>query len=115
MKSRTLFVSALAVAVAVPGLAAAQTLLNTLGFINALVNGLIPLFISLALVAFFYGLVTYLFKEGAEGKASGLKIMGMGIAAIFVMVSIWGIIAVLRTTFNVERNEAIVPSVPQLR
>jgi hypothetical protein len=115
MKARTLLFAALA-AVLAPGVAVAATLLDTLGFFNAMVNGLVPLAISLALVAFFWGLIVYLFGLGSEeNKQKGIHIMLYGIAALFVMVSIWGIINVLRTTFNVENNQVPVPAVPQLR
>jgi len=115
MKLRTYIVALVAV-VALPGLAAAQTLLDTVGFLNALINSLVPLAISVALLAFFWGLITYLFSLGGdEGKKNGIKIMLYGVAALFVMVSVWGIINILRSTFRVENNNVPVPSVPQFQ
>ena len=47
--------------------------------------------------------------EGKEGASKGIQLMLWGIIAIFVMVSIWGIIGLLRSTFRVTSNTAIVP------
>jgi len=94
--------------VALPALASAQTLQNTLGTISGLLNGAIGLFITLAIVIFFWGLIKYLMSVGDE-KAAGLQIMFYGVIAIFVMVSIWGIIRLLQTTFRVTGTGPIVP------
>ena len=92
-----------------PTLASAATLLNTLALVNTFLNAAIGLFITLAIVAFFYGLVKYLFTEGTEGKAKGLQIMLMGVVTIFVMVSIWGIIRLLQSTFSVTSTTPVIP------
>lgn len=101
-------------AVLVPTLASAQTLLNTLALVSTFLNSLVYLFITLAIVVFFWGLIQYLFKDGAEGKAAGLKIMLMGVVTIFVMVSIWGIIRLLQSTFRVTSTEPVIPKTIQL-
>lgn len=107
----TITSSFLAVAsVALPALASAQTLADTLKFISTLLNGLIGLFITLAIVVFFWGLVKYLWSMSNEDAHEGLKIMFWGIIAIFVMVSIWGLIALLQKSFNVAGGNAISPS-----
>lgn len=87
----------------------AQGLLGTLALANRILNGLIGLFILVAILAFFWGLIKYLFSVG-EQKQEGLKIMFYGVIAIFVMVSIWGIIRLLQNTFGVAGGTAIVPS-----
>lgn len=98
-----------AVTVALPSLASAATLLNTLALANTFLNALIGLFITLAIVVFFWGLIKYLLGEGQEGKAEGLKIMFMGVITIFVMVSIWGIIRLLQSTFSVTSTSPVIP------
>lgn len=95
--------------VALPALASAQSLLNTLGFFNTILNAAIGLLITLAIIAFFWGLIRYLFTEGTEGKAAGLKIMLMGVITIFVMVSIWGLVRLLQSTFQVTSTTPVVP------
>ena len=104
--------SFLAVAIlALPALVGAQEkLTDTLGFISTLLNGLIGLFITLAIVVFFWGLVKYLWSMSNEDAHEGLKIMFWGIIAVFVMVSIWGLIALLQRSFNVQGGAAITPA-----
>ena len=95
---------------ALPTLAGAQTLFNTLGLVSQFLNAAIAIFVTLAILIFFWGLIKYLMGEGAEGKAEGLKIMLMGVITIFVMVSIWGIIRLLQNTFKVGGGPAMTPS-----
>lgn len=95
-------------------LASAQTLLNTLAMVSQFLNSLVYLFITLAIVVFFYGLVKYLLGDGAEGKTEGLKIMMMGVITIFVMVSIWGIIRLLQSTFRVTSTDPVIPKTIQI-
>src|SRR3989344_2976924 len=92
-----------------PLIASAQTLSDTLIFVSTLLNGIIGLFITLAIVVFFWGLIKYLWSMGPEDAHEGLKIMFWGIIAIFVMVSIWGIIRLLQSTLRVQGTEPIVP------
>lgn len=86
----------------------AQGLLGTLGLVSRIVNGLLGLLVMVAILAFFWGLIKYLFSMGEE-KSEGLKIMFYGVIAIFVMVSIWGLVGLLRTTFGVQSNNPIIP------
>lgn len=88
---------------------AAQGLLGTLALANRILNGLVGLLILVAILAFFWGLIKYLFSGGGEDKSEGLKTMFYGVIAIFVMVSIWGIIKLLQNTFGVTQNTSITP------
>ncbi len=96
-----------------PVAASAQTLLNTLALVSTFLNSLVYLFITLAIVVFFWGLIRYL-MAGGEEKAKGLQIMLMGVVTIFVMVSIWGIIRLLQSTFRVTSTEPVIPKTIQL-
>jgi hypothetical protein len=96
-------------AVFLPVLASAQTLLNTLALINTFLNAAIGLFITLAIVVFFWGLIMYLTKIGSEDSKKGLGIMFWGVIAIFVMVSIWGIIRLLQNTLKVTSTDPVIP------
>jgi hypothetical protein len=95
--------------VATPALASAQSLLNTLAFFNTLLNAAIGLLITLAIIAFFWGLIKYLFQGGGEDKSEGLKIMLYGVITIFVMVSIWGLVRLLQSTFQVTSTTPVIP------
>jgi hypothetical protein len=110
MRSRLLTSSAITAASIglVPALASAASLFDTLAVVNTFLNALIGLFITLAIVVFFWGLIKYLWS-GGEDKAAGLQTMMYGVIAIFVMVSIWGIIRLLQNTFNVQSTDPIIP------
>jgi hypothetical protein len=95
---------------ALPFVASAQTFGSILGVINNLVNQLIPLTMALALLAFFWGLVKYIWSSGnEEGKADGKNIMIAGIVGLFVMVSIWGLVGIIAQTFGVRTGGTQTP------
>lgn len=97
-----------AATVALPALASAATLLDTLALLYTFLNALMVLFITLAIVVFFWGLIQYLLNAGEE-KAKGLTTMFYGVIVIFVMVSIWGIIRLLQSTFKVTSTDPVIP------
>lgn len=56
-------------------------------------TSLFPILIGLAVVVFFWGLIKYIAKAGnTESHEEGKQIMLWGIIALFVMVSVWGVI-----------------------
>ncbi|MAZ67202.1 hypothetical protein CL652_00300 [bacterium] len=97
--------------VALPTTVHAQvTLGHTIRVVSDIVNGLIPIVLALTVLIFFWGLAMYLWDSGnSEKKGQGIHIMVMGVVALFVMVSIWGIIGVLQQTFKVDQAKPIVP------
>jgi hypothetical protein len=99
--------------VAFPALASAATLLDTLALANTFLNAAIALFVTLAIVVFFWGLIRYLVSAGEE-KTAALKTMFYGVIIIFVMVSIWGIVRLLQSTFQVTSTDPIIPKGIQL-
>jgi Type IV secretion system pilin len=103
-----------------PTLAFAQSLGNLtilLTSIGGLVDIALPIVVGLALLAFFWGLVKYIFAQGDEtAKADGKKIMLWGLVALFVMVSVWGLVKFIGTSLGINQGETIVvPKVPGLR
>lgn len=61
-------------------------------FLN-LINITIPVIVALALLVFFKGLVAFIAKSGDEkSHAEGKNLMVWGLVALFVMISVWGII-----------------------
>ena len=62
-------------------------------FIN-LIFKVVPVLVSLALLVFVWGLAKFIFRLGGDEKAvtEGKNLMAWGLIALFVMVSIWGIL-----------------------
>ena len=118
MKKTTLTSAAITFLVGVfPAVAAAQA---DLGYISGLVgdtqailNLLLPLVVTLALLFFFWGIMVFILNAGdPEGRSKGIHIMVWGIVSLFVVVSIWGIVALLADIFGVEvGTSAPVPGV----
>ena len=64
----------------------------------------IPLVFGLALLAFFWGLAKFIFHAGNEDRIEeGKRIMLWGIIALFVMVSIWGLVSFMQEAFGLDR------------
>jgi hypothetical protein len=115
MKSFKILSSAALAVIVLPGVVDAVTILDTLNLVNTVINALVPIIISLALVVFFWGLVVYIVQLGNEEKRKeAMQLMIWGVIAIFVMVSIWGIIRLLQSTFKVTSQDPIIPKAIQL-
>jgi len=72
-------------------------------------TSVIPLLFVLAVASFVWGVVQYVINDQEEAKkAKGRSFMIWGIIALAVMVSIWGLVGILRNTFGIED---FVPSV----
>jgi predicted permease len=63
--------------------------------VNSVISYVIPVLISLGVLAFMWGVVMYLFKPD---KSDGKMFMLWGIIALFVMTSVWGLVGILRGT-----------------
>jgi len=88
---------------ATPMVASAADLVSIINLFGNIIATLVPIVISLAVLVFLWGLVSWLWKSGEE-KEGGLKIMTWGIITLFVMVSIWGLVNLLSDTLGLEGN-----------
>lgn len=81
--------------------------------IRSLINNILPVLLALGVLYFFWGLITFIRGAGDPKKtAEGKGIMIWGIVALFVMVSIWGILNWIGTTIGVSGGS--VPNIPQI-
>jgi hypothetical protein len=100
----------------VPTFAFAQSLGNLTSLVSnlkGLINSIIPLLLAVAVVYFFWGLITFIRAAGDPKAAeSGKSIMIWGIVALFVMVSLWGILNWLTTTTNLQNTPINPPQIP---
>jgi Na+/H+-dicarboxylate symporter len=85
----------------------AVNLLNTVG---TLISTATPIVVGLAVLGFFWGLAVYIFSAGSDKKKKeGRNIMIYGILALFVMLSVFGIISMLQSTLNLSPNGGSIP------
>ncbi len=75
-----------------------------IGDIANIINWLIPIAFSLAVVCFFYGVAKFIWGEG-QGKDEGKKVMVWGIVGLFVISSVWGIIYLIESELNISSSE----------
>ena len=72
-----------------------------------------PILITLAVLWFFWGLITYLMGDVSE-KEKGRTTMIYGIITIFVMVAVFGLVQLIANTFGIAPGGTIsTPSLPR--
>ncbi len=82
------------------------------GIIN---NSIIPLIFAVATVMFVWGIVQFFILNADEEKKreQGKQFILWGIIALAVMLSVWGLVGILGSTFNV--NTSVLPQVSPSR
>lgn len=104
-----------ALAFAAPFVAFAQNLQSLLSTVQNLLNAVIPILITLAVVYFFWGLAQYIWNAGDDAKKEGRQRMIWGLVALFVMVSVWGIISLFGSTFNIQQGGSGANLIPRVQ
>ena len=120
MKSKIIGYAMSVGATFLPLIALAQSGPNTsrifalVGDLKRLLDLLIPIAITIALLFFIWGLAMFILASGDEEKRKeGKQRMIWGVIALFIIVSVWGIVAFLANVFGVEGVRALpTPFVP---
>jgi hypothetical protein len=92
-----------------------ETVVNS---IYNVVNGLVPVLIGIALLVFFWGLISYIIKAGdEEGRKGARSIMIWGLIIMFVIVGVWGIVNLLAqfTGVTITGQIPASPEIPRSR
>jgi hypothetical protein len=125
-KIRTAYAAIITAIILSPSFALAQTgvakVTSGLGdigsIINALTNSVVKslatLFATAAMVAFFFGIVQFIWgaRDGDATKAkNGKNFMLWGLVGLFVMFSVWGIITYVQQIFGVTQNTINIPTI----
>jgi fumarate reductase subunit D len=82
-------------------------LVQILAVFKNLINSSIGILVTLALAVFFWGLVRFIFHIGGDGADADKKaknLMVYGIIALFVMVSVWGLVAWIGSFFGISQG-----------
>jgi hypothetical protein len=90
-----------------------QGLLGVIKFIGQFINWVLPLIISLTVVVFVWGIFKLVLagdSEDARKEARGY--ITWGIVALFVMVSVWGLVNILISSFQLRNSLPDMPLVP---
>lgn len=81
---------------------------------TTLLRQLLTFLIALAVVWFIWNVVRYAMAEDEGGKEKAKSQMIWGIIAIAAIVSIWGIVGLLRYAFGVEGNDGAPTNIEQM-
>lgn len=90
------------------------SLMNLIVSAQSIVNLLVPFGIGLAVVAMFYGIIMYMFKkDDATEHKKWLSFIGMSLVGLFVMVSVWGLVAFMGSVLGISQGGGInTPALP---
>ncbi len=90
-----------------------RTVDGFLNYVIYLAGRALPLLILAAVVLLLFGIVKTFFWASGEKREEGKSFIIWGIVALFVMVSVWGLVNVLRGTFQLDNNNVpLAPAVP---
>ncbi|MES3031347.1 MAG: pilin [Patescibacteria group bacterium] len=90
-----------------PSLAFAQPLtdINSVaGKATNIGNLVVELAISFAVIWIIVSVVRYLIAGGEDGRAKGRDAIVYGVIGLFVILSIWGLVYILRSSFRTQDN-----------
>ena len=78
-----------------------------LQFVYDVVTFIVPLLVSAAIIYFLWGVLQFVSSGDDETKrVEGRHLMVNGVIAIFVMVSVWGLVSLIDETFKLDKNQA---------
>lgn len=76
--------------------------------VAGIVNFLVPLLIAVALALFLWGVVSFLASSGnEEARREGGKRIVWGVVALFVAVSVWGLVGLINQITGIEAGGGI--------
>ncbi len=84
-----------------------------IGMAGGIIRALIPIVIGLGVLIFLWGVLQYVLRSDDAGKAQGRTFMLWGIIALFVMVSVWGLVNILRSSLQLDNATPTAPDIPQ--
>lgn len=81
-------------------------LVQFITLIRNVTEQLLPILVTLAVLAFFWFLIKFIWKgsDNPDERQKGVSGMGWAILAIFVMVSIWGIVQFIGSTTGIQQG-----------
>lgn len=98
-------------------MAAAATPTNLTEIIDLFTNiglKLIPLMGAVAFLVFVWGVAKFIKSAGNEKEIKDSKNMLIwGVVGIFVLVTIWGIVAFMRNEFGFGKGTPLIPQIPK--
>lgn len=79
-----------------------------------LITMLIPIVIGAAVLLFLFGILRFVFAGDDESRKKARGFMILGIVSLAVMVSVWGLVRFLQSTFGLENSAGNPPPPPKI-
>jgi len=80
--------------------------------VNQILDYIIPILITLAVVYFIWGVIQYTVSGDEEKKKKARGMIIQGLIGLFVIVAFWGIIALITSTFGVGPRKFSGDAIP---
>lgn len=77
---------------------------DILGIISSIFSIVIPILVTFAVIWVIIGVIKYATASDDETQGAARKMIIHAIIALFVIVSIWGLVAILNSTFNIDQS-----------
>ena len=99
-----------------PLFAFAANIFSVLTTINQILATVVPILITLAVVYFIWGVIQYTISTDEEAKKGARKKIIQGLIGLFLIVSFWGIIKIVSSTFGADKTVQLqggaIPCIP---
>ena len=86
--------------------------LDILVKVKAILNAVIPIVITIALIWFIWGVAKYVTAKEDEDKDAARDVMVYGVIGLFVIVSVWGIVLLLVQFTGIQAVNAPPTGIP---
>ncbi len=76
---------------------------NILNYFTCLIaKSVLPLLFAVAIASFIWGIIQYFLNpDNEENRKKGKDYMLWGLISLFVMISVWGLVALIGNTFGI--------------
>lgn len=83
-----------------------NNLMTPLAGLKSVMDKIIPLIIGAAVIVFLWGVLKYVLSgaDDPDKRKDARNFMVWGIVALFVMVSVWGLVKILQTTTGISNT-----------
>ena len=96
--------------------AASSTVGSVLATLIGYLNYIVPALITIAVVYFIWGVISYMTSSDEEAKKLGRTKIINGLIGLFIIVAFWGIIGLVKRSFDIGNTtgDNVTPCVPTM-
>lgn len=101
-KAQKIALGTLGLIVTLPSLASADVaydFASLVGLFISMIKTVVPLIVGLTLLYFIWGIFQLVSSNSEDSRKEAVGYITYGIVALFVMVSVWGLVSILTSTF----------------